>query len=413
MRGGGGGLDSVIGWAQRHPLVVDASWALLWAAVGLAGMPSSWITVEQEPVWLAVVAANTVAVLLRRARPRLAIGILAVACVAHVLLLDTHTVAAAIAVFAAAHTANAQLGRRDRTVVNVLLLAGTAWAAFDYSRDVVDLPASERWPVVIVQWVLVGFFALLGALSRKRREELERAVEHSRMLERQQAQEIRLATLDERAHIAREMHDIVAHSLGVIIAQADGGRYAAATDPQAAIRALETNAQVGRDSLAEMRQLLNVLRSDDTRDLAPAPNLDAIPALADDFRKAGLDVRLATTGEPQAVSGTLALTGYRVVQESLSNALKHGGGTHVKVELTWEPGRLVIDVRNRLPESAAGGARVDPAGHGLVGMRERVSTHGGTLAAGPEGGLWRVRAELPLPRAATNTQTIPSSEGAP
>lgn len=408
--GDGFGLDRVIGWAHRNALAVDVALAVLWGLVALMVMPIGWITDVQEPIWVGVIAVTVVALALRRIRPRVAVVVLGVACVAHVLAFDTFTVAAAIAVFGAAHTAQAQLDRRDRTVATIAILAGTAWAAFDYSRDVVDLDPVARLPVVVVEWVLVGFFALLGALARKRREALEQAVEHAAMLRRQQAQEIRLATLDERTHIAREMHDIVAHSLGVIIAQADGGRYAATSDPAAPGRALETIAQVGRDSLAEMRQLLSVLRSDDARDLAPAPTLDDIGALADDFRKAGLDVRFTVTGEPRAVGGTLALTGYRVVQESLSNALKHGasvGPTLVRVELAWHPGMLAIDVRNRLPENESsagadggsfegGGSLENPGGHGLVGMRERVSAHGGTLAAGPVDGLWRVHAELPL-----------------
>ncbi len=386
---------------------------MLWGLVALAVMPTDWISDAQEPIWLGFIAVTTAALVLRRTRPRLTVGVLAVACVAHVLALHTVTSAAAIAVFAAAHTANAWLDRRERTIVNVAIAAGTAWAALDYTRDVVDLPALERWPVVVVQWVLVALFALLGTLARKRREELERAVEHAAMLERQQAQEIRLATLGERTHIAREMHDIVAHSLGVIIAQADGGRYAAAANPAVAATALETIAEVGRNSLTEMRQLLSVLRSDDARDLGPAPGLGDIGALTDDFRKAGLDVRLAVTGEPREVPGTLALTGYRIVQESLSNALKHSasaGTTPVKVELSWGPTTLTIDVRNRLPESGgvksgdSGATRGSGAasGHGLVGMRERVATHGGTLTAGPVDGHWRVHAELPLPTAPTH-----------
>ena len=398
--GDGFGLDRMIGWAQRHTLAVDTAWALLWGVLALAVMPLDWIADAHEPFWVGFIAVTTVALILRRTRPRLTVAVLAAACVAHVLVLDTYTMAAAIAVLGAAHTAQALLERRERTVVTVAILAGTAWAAFDYSRDVVDLTASQRLPVVIAQWVLVGFFALLGALARKRHEALEQALEHATMLERQQAQEIRLATLDERTRIAREMHDIVAHSLGVIIAQADGGRYAVASDPAAAGRSLETIAQVGRDSLTEMRQLLTVLRSDDARDLTPAPTLDDIGALAADFGKAGLDVRLAVTGEPREVGGTLALTGYRIVQESLSNVLKHAASPRpvlVKVELVWSPEMLAIDVRNRLgDETGAEGPGAEGTGHGLTGMRERVTTHGGTLSAGPTEGLWRVHAELPL-----------------
>lgn len=225
---------------------------------------------------------------------------------------------------------------------------------------------------MLVPWLLVAFFCLLGALARKRREEVERAVERAELMAERQAQEVRLAALGERTHIAREMHDIVAHSLGVIIAQADGGRYAAASDPDAAAKSLQTIAGVGRASLAEMRQLLSVLRSDDARDLLPAPGLDDLDELAEDYRKAGLRVRLSTTGEPVDLPDTTALTVYRVVQESLANVLKHAGRTSVDAALDWQPDRLIVTVRNPLPSQPAPD---NPGGHALVGMRERVALH--------------------------------------
>lgn len=390
-------LDRVLRWTRRHVLIVDAAWATLWCLLSIAFLFDNWLTDAQVGWWLAIVAANWVGLTLRRSLPRVAIGILAAAMVVHVLALHTVTLAAAVATFTAAHTAHASLGRRDRTIVTAALGLGTAWAAFDYTRDFVDLDWPLRWPVVVIQWILVAFFCLLGAMARKRREELEQAVEHARMLERQQAQEIRMATLDERAHIAREMHDIVAHSLGVIIAQADGGRYAGAADPDAGQQALATIAQVGRHSLAEMRQLLTVLRTDDTRDVLPAPGLDDLDALATDYRKAGLDVRLNVTGDPRAVSETVGLTAYRIVQEALTNVLKHAGPTRVRVELNWGPQVLGIDIRSplRATEDAPAPVTAGP-GHGLVGMRERVAAHGGTVTAGPDGSVWRVHAEIPI-----------------
>lgn len=388
----------MIEWARRHRWTVDIALAVMWSAICLITLPAWWLLDEQVPIWLTLTAGLGIGLVLRRGYPRWSIAITAVVLVVHVLTLHTATTLAIIGACAAAHTAHAQLGKRDRWVVTALIMVGTGWAALDYSRDFVDLGPVMRLPIVGFQWILIGFFALLGASVRHRRDELAQAIEHAELLERQQSQEIKLATLAERTHIAREMHDIVAHSLGVIVAQADGGRYAAEADPTAAKTALATISEVGRHSLTEMRQLLSVLRSDEFRDVLPTPGLADLNGLADDFRKAGLAVRLVNVGSPQPIPKTLDLTAYRVIQESLSNALKHAGPVAVKVELAWTTDHLAITVRNALPPRTG---EDRPAGHGLVGMAERVEMHGGTFTAQPVDSIWQVRAELPLPHSET------------
>ncbi|MDO5500641.1 MAG: histidine kinase dimerization/phosphoacceptor domain-containing protein, partial [Propionibacteriaceae bacterium] len=227
-------LDGLIRWSRRHVLLVDGWWALVWTAAGLLWQPVADTTPREDALWVVLVLAIGGPLVLRRTRPRLAIGLLALTLVVHVLVLPLYTAAAAIGACAAAYTAHALLRRRERILVTVALAAGTAWAALAYPAEILDLRWFQRWPVIGVQWLVVAVFCLIGALARKRREEFTHAVERAQLIEQQQAQEVRLATLAERTHIAREMHDIVAHSLGVIIAQADGGRYAAAGDPAAA-----------------------------------------------------------------------------------------------------------------------------------------------------------------------------------
>lgn len=385
-------LDRLIRWSRRHVVLVDTAWALLWTAIGLLWQPPLPMTPTQNVVWLGVVAIIGIALVLRRIRPRTSIAILAATLVTHLLVVNLYTMTAAIGTAAAAYTTHSLLPRRQRLLVTVLILLGTAWAALSYPEDAIALAWWQRWPIVIAQWVVVVLFCLLGALRRKRREEFDHAIERARLLEAQQAQEVRLAALDERTHIAREMHDIVAHSLGVIIAQADGGRYAAATDPQASVTSLETIATIGRESLAEMRQLLTVLRGDEVRDRMPAPSLNDLGRLVEDYRAAGLDVRLVMNELPD-LPETTALTVYRIVQEGLANALKHAVATTAKVTLSHNSDRISIEVINRLPQQPTS---TNPTGHGLMGMRERVALRGGALQAGPEGANWRVYAEIPL-----------------
>lgn len=388
-----GTLDRLLAWLRPRVLLVDLLWAVLWGGLSFLFQPPFDMAGGGEAWWLALTAAVTVALVFRRTRPRVVIAVLAVVLVLHVLTLDVFTLTSLVGAGAAAYTAHAQLPATARRVTTIALALGTLWAALDYSHDVLALAWWQRWPVVLAHWVIVAFFCLLGALARKRREEVERAVERAELMAERQAQEVRLAALGERTHIAREMHDIIAHSLGVIIAQADGGRYAAAQDPDAAARSLQTIAGVGRASLAEMRQLLSVLRSDEARDLLPAPGLDDLDELAEDYRKAGLRVRLSTTGEPVDLPDTTALTVYRVVQESLANVLQHAGRTSVDAQLAWQSDRLVVTVRHPLPDQPTPD---NPGGHGLVGMRERVALHDGTLTAGPVDHQWLVRAEIPV-----------------
>jgi signal transduction histidine kinase len=210
----------------------------------------------------------------------------------------------------------------------------------------------------------------------------------------------RIAVAEERARIARELHDIVAHSLSVMIVHANGAEYALDRDPERTRAALRTISTTGRDALGEIKQLVQILRSDGAdpvADRSPAA-LDQVGTVVERARGAGLTVDLVVDGTPPEVPGGVALAVYRIVQEALTNTLKHAGPEPTAtVRVGYRPDAIEVNVT----DTGAGSAHTTPGGHGLVGMRERVNLYGGAFDAGPHmGGGWRVRARIPLDGAA-------------
>lgn len=213
-------------------------------------------------------------------------------------------------------------------------------------------------------------------------------------LEQEREEKARAAVAEERARIARELHDVVAHAISVIVLQARGGRRSLATDPADARAALDTIEEVGTQALAEMRRLLGMLRRDDAEIArAPQPSLRYLDTLAAQMREAGLPVDLAVEGEPIELPPGVDLSAYRIVQEALTNALKHAGPATARVVVRYGRDDLELEIADSGPGAAASNGE----GHGLVGMRERVSLYGGRLEAGPrDGGGFAVSARLPL-----------------
>lgn len=229
----------------------------------------------------------------------------------------------------------------------------------------------------------------------------------SQALERAEA--TREAIHAERARIAQDMHDVVAHSVAVTVRLAEAGALVATRSPERAAALLTSIAEVGRDALGDLRGMVGVLRdphADDRTgpDRTAPPSLDQLPAVLDRVRTTGVEVSLSRTGTAQPLGGTVELAAYHVVREALTNTVKHAGpGARALVELTWGPDRLVVRVEDD------GGRRTDPpaardvetrapvpgAGAGLAGLRQRVTAAGGTLATGPHAGGYAVRAELP------------------
>jgi signal transduction histidine kinase len=222
----------------------------------------------------------------------------------------------------------------------------------------------------------------------------EAAKERAERAEHEREEKARLAVADERARIARELHDVVGHSVSVMTVQASAVRRLLDPDQEKVNTALLVVEETGREALAEMRRMVGVLRHpEEAPALAPQPSLEQLQRLVEHAREAGLPVELRIEGEPIQLPAGIDLTAYRLVQEGLTNALKHARAERAEVMVRYGGGHVELMVTDDGP----GGGDGDKGGHGLVGMRERVSVYGGELEAGPRaGGGYRLRATLPI-----------------
>ena len=243
--------------------------------------------------------------------------------------------------------------------------------------------------VVLLPWSMGQMLRRRGAHERVQRESAER-------LDAERELRARTAAHRERARLARELHDVIAHSVSVMVIQAGGARVVMDSDPDRAEASLRLVERAGREALAEMRRLLGVLDGrTDPRALSPQPRLADVSGLLARTRAAGIETDLRVVGAAAAVSPALDLCAYRIVQEALTNAIKHAGPARVVVRLRWTRDSLEVEVTDDGRGPIAAG--VAPAGHGIAGMRERAALHGGSVdaSAGPHGGF-AVRAHLPL-----------------
>jgi signal transduction histidine kinase len=316
---------------------------------------------------------------LRRTAPVAAFAAVMLACGAE-LVLSERFLAANVAVLIALYTLVAFAPRRVAAAGVAVAFAGTIPFALHFD----EFADEDRVVVVAVLAVHLLLAAVLGDYRRVALRERAAGLEHREAL----------AAARERERIARELHDIVGHALAVVITQADGGRYGARGDPAAAPAALETIAATARQALAETRRTVGAL-GEAPRE--PVPGAGELQALVDRTRDAGLVVELAEHGRPPALSAGEGLTVYRVVQEALTNVLKHAGrGAHATVALQWADDAVRLVVRD---DGGDGATTAAPPGdgRGLSGMRTRVEPHGGTLSAGPQpDGGYELRATIPL-----------------
>ncbi len=235
----------------------------------------------------------------------------------------------------------------------------------------------------------------LGRMMRTRAARERESRDVAEQLDAARDASARAAAYNERARIARELHDVIAHSVSVMVIQAGGARLVMGEQPERAEQSLRSVERAGREALAEMRRLLGILGDGDPRALTPQPGLGHIAPLLADARASGISAELLIDGEPAPVSPALDLCAYRIVQEALTNAIKHAAPARASVNVRWRDGELELEVsdegsRRRAVDGAGGG-------HGITGMRERVALHSGSLHAGarPDGGF-TVRARLPL-----------------
>lgn len=242
--------------------------------------------------------------------------------------------------------------------------------------------------------------AVLGSLTRQRRHRLDALSDRAAQLARERDARERIAAAEERARIARELHDLISHSLGTMIVMADGAARTAEGDPRQAAQAMARVRDTGRQAMTEMRRMLDVLRDDDPASRFPQPGLENLDRLLSETRSTGLRVDLRVHGEPVALPAGLDLAAYRIVQEALTNARTHGGPllSLVTINLVHRERSLELSIIDDGSEPAIDDAK--PAwstGHGLVGMRERVQAYGGQIETGPrpEGG-YRVHVIFPI-----------------
>jgi signal transduction histidine kinase len=242
--------------------------------------------------------------------------------------------------------------------------------------------------------VLVAIAWLAGFALHERSEQTEAAEGRAQQAEQEREAMARIAVAEERARIARELHDIVAHSLSVMVLQAGAVRHRLAGDLAEDKSALEDVEETGRQALAEMRRLLGAMRrDDDERVLAPQPSLASVDALVEQISGAGLPVHLHVEGEPIALPTGIELSAYRIIQEGLTNALKHGRASRADVTLRYIRDALEVEVR----DDGQGRATTDGAGYGLLGIQERVKIYGGTMTAETAPGRgFALKTRLPL-----------------
>jgi signal transduction histidine kinase len=251
--------------------------------------------------------------------------------------------------------------------------------------------------MLVLGWVVAVVLAVVAVqLYRRVRAQARERLALTAALERERERSAELTVLEERAKIARELHDVVAHGLSVIALQAGGAETALPDEPERARTPLRAIRREAEEALGEMRRALGLLRPGDAEpDLAPQPGLAQLPALVERARGAGMAVTLHVDGHPRPVDPGLELSAYRIVQEALANVHRHAGGAPASVRVSWTGHGLTLRVRDGGMRTPGGGEDAD--GHGLIGMRERVRAHGGEFAAGRvPGGGFEVRAELPL-----------------
>lgn len=257
----------------------------------------------------------------------------------------------------------------------------------------------------IAVWQVVAFG--IGYLISRRTDQVRQAREAAAIIAGEQERQTARAIEDERARIARELHDVVAHGLSVIVVQAGVERRSLLTgtpDVASLDAALGAVERAGREALVDLRRLLGLLRrTEEPAALTPQPRLAQLDDLLRSAREAGLDVQVERVGDPVPLPPGLDLTAYRIVQEAITNALKHAGAGSLRVGVTFHRNQLELDVTDDGRPSANGSVTAIGPGHGLIGMRERVAVFGGTVTAGPRSdGGWRVHSRLPLSPAAVD-----------
>ncbi|MDK9499997.1 sensor histidine kinase [Streptomyces katrae] len=397
-------MQRLYDFIRRHPTGVDSFWAVLF--FGISMMNVAGVEGQSTALRLAtvpVVAALTAALALRRRWTVPMFWLTAGAGVCQLAIgqeIQFCDVAMLVVLFTVA------AADVPRWVSRVALAGGLLASPLYFLRFGVDKSASGPEEFLFVLFMMVPFALawVMGDSLRTRRAYYAQLVERNQRLEKEREAQAKVAVAAERARIARELHDVVAHNVSVMVVQADGAAYVMDVAPDQAKEALQTISGTGRQALAEMRRLLGVLRTgepQESEDYVPQPDVEQIEVLVEQVRAAGLTVDFEVEGAPRRLPSGVELTAYRIVQEALTNTRKHGGpDARASVRLVYFDdglGLLVEDDGRGAAHELYEDGGADGAGHGLIGMRERIGMVGGTLDAGPRpGGGFRISALLPL-----------------
>lgn len=385
--------DRIRTWQPLLATIVDPAIAILVVGLGLVAAALVPASIGTMPLVLAVAIAVGTGVLIaiRRRWPLVVLVVTAAA----VLVEQTYGTSLNFGGFAlliAVFTVATEKPRRTSLVVLAVLPAYLIGAVLLYDTAHPN-PSQTVLADFVTAIAIYGTAWLVGDSLRTRRARTAALEARTEQLEREQAEAARVAVQNERALIARELHDMVAHSVSVMVIQASAARRVMDEQPSEANAALESIETTGREALAEMRRLLGLLRSDSApAPLAPQVGLANLGPLIANARTAGVIVELSIEGTPRPLAAGVDLACFRIVQEAVTNAIKHAAPARAKIHLEYEPGAIVVDIRDD------GGRRPPPTGHGhgLAGMEERVRLFNGRFEAGPApGGGFAVHARIP------------------
>ncbi|NQY57888.1 MAG: hypothetical protein HRT86_15650 [Ilumatobacteraceae bacterium] len=381
----GGVQHTVVGWFRADPRRTDVliaattiALAVLLAAASPQPFDAGW------PDVAACIGAFVV-LLLRRRWPLPLLAIAVVASAIHAVVWNQPS----LMVFAALVLLTTACIRLERVQAIVLGVA-VGCALYGITLCYEEFAAGDERSVIAFVWAAAAVGIADATRSwRRYRDSSEQAVRSAVLAAEARTRE---EVTEERLAIARELHDLLAHNLSVMNVQTGAAMHLLRADPDAAEEALVAARGAGKSVLEELTQLLGVLRHDDDAPLASVPTVENIPTLVDTMRSAGLDVIWTVSGRPRPLAPALSLSTYRIVQEALTNAAKHGTG-RAQVDLEWSDAAVIISVTN--PVGAGAPARA-AGGHGLIGMRERAETNGGSLRVDGDGEVFRIDAVLPL-----------------
>jgi len=393
-------VDRLQAVLRTREWIADVAMAALVGVIGAVSKPTISFATGPQTAYSLIVLGCSAAMLIRRSRPQVALAIMALLLVAHLLLVDEMSVFAGAICLIAAYTTQTRLTPPWRWLFLAATYAGATIATFTASEPGLGTDWRPRAIATAAVSAVLTVAALIGVVRRNARIRYDLATERAAVLEAQQDMERRLAAVAERNRIASEMHDILGHSLNVIAVQAEGARYALRNDPDRADQALSDIGHLSRSAVDEVRDLIDVLHTgDEAADTRPTPSLREVPDLIGTFQHIGTTIRLRIDGDPETIPSQVGLAAYRIIQESLTNAITHAGRAPIMVRVTIGTRSIDLLIANGAPVPT-GQPHTARHGHGLTGIRERVHTLGGTVDVGPDPttGGWRVTSHLPWSR---------------